>query len=180
MSSLDKDATARSAYATQQASFVSTSVNHPRLIRTDAESIRIFLSAYDQYAKEVSTRALQLLSTGTATSEAVRPVNLKFCVDAEYLQSTIDLGFIDDVDSYDNLNDDVLRAYLYKKGEECKESVNLSTFDSIISKELKMDMSDKNATSRVQNLFVLYHTLLRRNGVSWLITSNRRSQSTTS
>ena len=109
---------------THGASFIATSVNHPQLVRTDAESIRIFLNRYDQYSKEVKARAQQLNLTGSTTTEAVRPVNLKYCVDPEYIESVIALDILS-VDSYDELSDETLRQHLEEKAEESIESINL-------------------------------------------------------
>ena len=69
------------AISTQGASFVTASVNHPRFLRTDSESVRVFLRLYDQYSNEVTPRAEQLTVQGATSSESIRPVNLKFCVD---------------------------------------------------------------------------------------------------
>lgn len=89
---------------TTKASKVSLSLDHPRLLQTDGESIRVFLRKYDQYSNAVKSRARQL-SAYNATTEAVRPVELKFCVDPEYLESSIALVFIDGVESYENITD---------------------------------------------------------------------------
>ena len=37
-----------------------------------------------------------------------------------------------------------------------------------------MDMKDKNARSRMESLFVSYHKLLRRHGVSWIVKNNQK------
>ena len=66
--------------------FVATSVSHPRLLRVDAESIRMFLRLNEQYKRKVESRAQQLI-VGWITTETVRPVNLKFCVDPEITES---------------------------------------------------------------------------------------------
>ena len=151
--------------ATPEASpFLAMSVNHPRLVRTDAESIRVFLRLYDQYSKEVTARVEQL-TVSPATTEAVRPVNLKYCVDPEYLESAIDLGLIEDVEN-DDLTDIHLRKYLEGKAEESRETVSLEVLDEIVNRELRMNIRDKNARSRMESLFVTYHALLRRNGLS--------------
>lgn len=153
---------------------VSTSVNHPRVVRTDPESVRVFLRQYDQYSKEVIARASQISASGTVPTEAVRPVNITFCVDPEYLESAIALDLISDVESESELTDTVLRSYLERKAEESKESVNLDALDMIVERDLHMDMTDRNAKSRMESLFVSYHALLRRNGISWLLKTNQK------
>lgn len=164
---------AAASVSIQSASVISTSVNHPRLLRTDAESIRIFLRLYDQYKDEVSARALQLTDNGSST-EAVRPVNLKFCVDADWLESAVTLGFINDAESVDEVTDSILREYLDTKAEASKDTVTVDSIDALVDKELKMDMSDRSATSRMEALFAMYTTMLRRNGLSWICKDNQK------
>lgn len=172
--------TSSTAAVPNAASFVSTSVDHPRLINADASSVRTFLRQYDQYVTEVKERAQQLVATGSVTTEAVRPVNLKFCVDADYLESVIELGLIKDGDDQDAvtsveaLTSRTLRSFLNSKVKENKDTVDLSSLDSIIKSQLKMDMSDRNAQSRVENLFISYRTLLRRNGLGWIVSANQK------
>lgn len=157
--------------AMQMASTVTTSVDHPRLVRADAESIRIFLRLYDQYCNEVLERARQIGKSSRST-ENVRPVNIKFCVDPDYLESLIALNLIPDVKDYDSLTDDTLRAFLDEKAEESREATNLDSLDIIVEQQLRMDMKDRNAKSRMENLFVAYHTILRRNGLAWVVNEN--------
>lgn len=154
--------------------YVATTVDHPRLVNVDAPSIRVFLRAYDQYATEVTQRAKQLVGDNFVTSEVVTPVNLKFCVDAEWLESMIELDFIEDVDSYDGLSDGILRAYLEKKAETAKDVITMSVLDEIVRKDLRMNMHDANATSRIESVFVGYHQILRRNGLSWIVKDNQK------
>ena len=161
------------AISTQGASFVTASVNHPRLLRTDSESVRVFLPLYDQYSNEVTARAEQLTVHGATSSEAIRPVNLKFCVDPAYLESAIALGFIE-ADDYDSLTDSVLRVHLEGKDKESEDSVTLEALDDIFERELKMDMKDTNTRSRIETLFVSYHSILRHNGIVWLLDANQK------
>jgi len=147
---------------------LSTVINHPTLRKHDSESIRIFLRRYDQYCTEIAERAAQF---GDDTVSA-RPVQLKFCVDSEYLASAISLGFISGATSLEDLTDAVLRTYLDTKSGASKETVTLSKLDRIVEKQLSMNMSDPSATSRMQGLFISYTTLLRKNGLSWVVTDS--------
>lgn len=52
-----------------------------------------------------------------------RPVDLKFCVDIEYLKSTIAYGLIRDARSYDSLTDENLRAYPENEATETRNTV---------------------------------------------------------
>lgn len=118
---------------------VSVTVEHPKLTKADPESIRQFLSLYDQYVNEVQARARQLGIVVT-DGAASRPVDLKFCVDIEFLKSALALGMIEDADSYETLSDTTLRSYLNTEASESQYYVTLPGLDSIVKRELKMDM----------------------------------------
>lgn len=70
------------------------------------------------------------------------------------------------------------RAFLTQvpqsKADESKELVSVDALDKIVEQELKMKMTDQNANSRAEILFVFYHSLLRRMGLTWLLQSNQR------
>ncbi len=102
---------------------LTTSLDYPKLLRFDANNVRIFLRAYEVYCSEVLARAAQVGSASTTVP--TRRVNLKFCVDAEYVTSLIYLGFIEGVQSDEKLSDDVLLTYLKSKAEESKDVITL-------------------------------------------------------
>ena len=135
----------------------------------------MFLRLYDQYCKELTARAQQLTATlSSSTKEAIRSVNLKFCIDPKYIQSALALGFIKRFDDYESLTDSALMVYLESKATESKEYLDLDTLDSIVRSELSMDMRDKYFKSRMQSLFLDYYCLLRRHGLSWVVTDNQK------
>ena len=137
-------------------------------------SLFAFFRLYDQYCNEITARAAQLVSEDSVSTECASPVNLKFCVDPEYFESAIALGFIEGATGYDTLTDARLRSYLEEKSKESRDAVTLETLDGIVSRELRTEMSDKNAKSRMQSLFVSYHAMLKRNGVAWILNSNQK------
>ena len=93
------------ALSSQGPRHVTTAVEHPRLTKTDAASVRLFLRAYEQYAREVNERARQVVGEDVISTEAAKPVQMKYCVNAEWLESLIDLDFIPNVSSYNSLSD---------------------------------------------------------------------------
>lgn len=95
---------------------VPISLDHPRLTEADSQSIRIFLLLYDQYENEVTARAKQTRNQW----------NYYFCVDVEYLESAIELGFIE-AQNYE--------AYHKKKAEESNEAITLDGLDAIVRKK---------------------------------------------
>lgn len=164
-------ASAPAATAHSSAPF-SLTVEHPRLLETDADYIQTFLRKYDQYCYEVSSRARQI--SGTDAAEPVSPVEIKFCVDVDFLGSSIDLGFIDGADSYDTITSDLVRSFLESRAKESKEIITLKKLDKIVAEELRMNMWNTDATARMQDLFSQYHTILRRNGLKWIINENQK------
>ena len=100
-----------SSSASASAKYLTSTVDHPKLLNTDAASIRSFIRSYDQYAKEVEQRAKQLSATMTISTETITPVSIKFCCDVEWIESLIALSFLK-VATYDDLDDVTLRQYL--------------------------------------------------------------------
>lgn len=145
----------------------SSTVTHPTLTKPKSESVRVFLRQYDSYVNEVKARAESI----AGDSATCRPVALKFCVDAELVYSLIELERVQAY-SYDALDDETLRIYLGSKSMEKSACVSMESLDALIKKELKTDMSDGHATSRMENLFISYNGLLRRHGLSWLPNHN--------
>lgn len=61
--------------------FVTTFVDHSRLLRLNAEYIGVLLCRYDENCKRVAVRAEKLVKE--MTSKPIRRVNIKFCLDSE-------------------------------------------------------------------------------------------------
>lgn len=154
--------------------FFAPAVDHPLLTITDAASFRVFLRAYDQYATEVKERGKQLVSIDTVSSHVVEPVQLKFCVNVEWLKSLIALWFIPDVTSYKFLTDIVLRKFLESKTEKSKNLISSNAVDEIVGKDLCITRKDSNAQSRMENLLISYHSLLCRHGLKGIISENQK------
>lgn len=70
-------------------------------------------------------RPAKKLTKESLTTEAIQPVHLKFCVDAEYLESRIAMGLIKDVSNYDLLTNTLVREYLDKRSEKYSTTVSL-------------------------------------------------------
>ena len=145
-------AAAEAAFVTQQATKITASVDHLGLLRNYSESIRTSLKLYEQYSKEVTSRAEQLAGASNKTAEDPRPIIIKYCVDADWLESIVFVGFIENVDSVDTLTNEQLLKYLEKKAEESKETLTAPILDSIVERELRMDMKDLSSKSRMEAL----------------------------
>lgn len=83
----------------------------------------------------------------------MRPVDLKFCMDVDFLESSIDLGFITNDTSYEDLTDEQVRAFVETRSADSKEVVTLEKLDKIVKNELRTNMKNSNAKARMQDLF---------------------------
>lgn len=101
-------------------------------------------------------------------------MHLNFCVDADWIESLIELGFIAYVSSYKLLTDGQLRLHLDKKAEYYKEVVTISNLDKLVEDTLHFNIKNSDARCSVEKLFISYHSLLRRNGLFWLIKENEK------
>lgn len=120
----------------------------------DPENIRVLLRRYDQYYHEVTARARQL-SPDASSSEPVRPVNLSFCVDPEYLYSAIALGFIERAETNEDPTDSLLRTHLESLSTESTDTVTLEALTDIVEKEMAMDISVGSSKVRIRSLVVV-------------------------
>lgn len=99
---------------------VTVSLNWFRLSSLDPSAIRVFLRNYDSYTQMIVARAKQLTKTSDSnmsSAEAILTVDIKYCVDAQMLSSTIALGFIKDVTDCDALTNAELRKFHYMESE---------------------------------------------------------------
>lgn len=132
--------------ATTKASPISLSVDHPRLLETRPESICVFLRKCNQYANQIIFRARQL-GSDTASTKPAQPVDLKFCMDVEYLESFIALDFISDVTDYADLLEEQVREFLGDRSKESKKVVTLDKLNKVLKSELRTNMKNSNATA---------------------------------
>lgn len=93
LSSIMDIASSSQASRRQGPSVVATAVDHARLTKTNLTAIRSFRRDYNQYAREVSQRALQLTGGDLISTDVSKPAQLKFCENSEWLDSVIDFRF---------------------------------------------------------------------------------------
>lgn len=60
-------------------------------------------------------------------------------------------------------------AHSWKRRLKPVRRLSHSALDAVVGKSLCMDMSDCSATSRMESLFVLYHTSLCQHGLNWAL-----------
>jgi hypothetical protein len=139
-------------------------ITHPVLSRLGQVNIRKFIRARDAYVRAISERKEQE-GCGNLLSVALR-----YSFEPDLLLSMIELAqFGEEIDTLDKLKEDHITAWLSKHREAKTESLSLSKLDSLVSKGLHIKMNEKDVSHRVITLFADYTTLLRNNGLSWVI-----------
>lgn len=133
---------------------VATAVDSPRLTKKNSISICSFLREYDEYARELKECAQQITGGNLVSTDIEKPVQIKLCVNSEWLESFIDLEFILNADSYDSLEGVTLRNYLDSKASSVKDVVTIDMLDNIVEKNLRINMDEKDARFKTENLFV--------------------------
>lgn len=142
---------------------ISTVSEHPGLSKTDAASVRAFLRLYDQYTRELTERAPQIVGNDVISTKAVRLARLKFRVNPGWLDSLIDFNFIprcplvihSKTRSFENF---------WKRKSKIQDVVTIDTLGKLTKEELWINMTDLDARSRSQTVFVLYCSISRRHG----------------
>lgn len=114
---------------------------------------------------KIEEHARQLVGHVAVPREPITLVSLKFCVDVEWLDLTVTLGFIDGFTIVGDVIEVALQAYLESKSGVFKEVLTLDKVDYTVQRDLRISMRDANATLWIQNLFVNYHSILRRQGL---------------
>ena len=101
-------------------------------------------------------------------------MELKHCVDSQYLHSMIALGFISDVKSYEDLSSERLREFLDNRAIQSKKSITIAGLYILVSLELIMKMANRDAEAHMEGLFVSYHSLFSNHAVVWIISDNQK------
>lgn len=112
------------------------------------------------------------LTTEFLTAESIKPVELNFFLDSEFLGSLIALGFVKESKRYATLTYEQVRAFLENLSKESKTTVSLDQLDRLVKQNFRTKMKNKNANARTEDLFADYFTLLTRNGLTWFINNN--------
>lgn len=92
----------------QGSRFVFAAVNHCRLTKLYAASVRSFLQMYEANVREVTERASQLTEEEVTITEATAPVRLQFWVNQKWLEPTVDPGLLPGVERCADLTEHTL------------------------------------------------------------------------
>lgn len=109
-------------------------------------------------------RERKLTGINTITKWASCPFQTKYCIDAEWLDSTIDLGVIDDVSHFNELPDDQRKTFLKSKRQEDKNDVISEALEDCAENHLLICMYESNARSGIRTFFTSYVSNIRQNG----------------
>lgn len=131
-------------------------VYYPILSRLEPESIRVLLSRYDAYCREINAHAAQVASEDSTTGEPGWPVGLVFCVEADQLESAVENGMIPGCKSVKTFTDAPLQSFLDAETQESQTTITESDLIIAVGTALKMDMSVKLARSGIMLLLMGY------------------------
>lgn len=140
-------------------------IDQSKLESYHSTSIRLFLRWYRHCHKEVVQRATKLGGFNTITDESIFPVELRYCVNADWLDFIIDFGPIVDVLHYDGIHDVQLNINFESKEQEDEDGVTIKALDNFAWNDSRF-VNDSNAGSRIKNLFASFFSSLWRNGLS--------------
>jgi hypothetical protein len=147
-------------------------IEHPILKRLGKTNIRKFLTDRASYVREIEERSAQ--DNGTIG----RPVSLAFSIDPHVLESLVDLRqFGAEVTAVADVTDAVLLTWLEKNGKIKKDSLSSAKIQAIVSRSLRINMSEKDPEQRIIILFSDYQSLLRQSGMGWLVNENPKMAS---
>lgn len=139
-------------------------MDFPRLQSVTDKFMRNYLLNYGSYVRELGSRARQVIN-GCIFTKAVCLVAINYRIEVGYLESLISLRLIPTQPRYDNFEDADMWKYLEIQITTSKTPMSVETTDRIIKHELRMDMCDRNAVSRMRNLLLTNYTLLRNHGI---------------
>jgi hypothetical protein len=144
-------------------------ISHPVLSRSGEVDIRKFIKARDAYVREVDERKLQEGGDHLVAS------SLKYSVDPDLLEGLVCLlQFGPEVDTLDKVKDEHISKWLdpFRKGT--MDHSTIQQIDGLVSKNLRTKLAEKNPKQRILTLFLDYTSLLRDNGLSWLLESHAK------
>lgn len=88
------------------------------------------------------------------------PTELTCCVDVHHFTSCIELGYIKNIPSFDDMINEQLCKYLGKDAEDSKDAVALKSLNELVEKKLKTNMVNRNDKFGMQSLFPSYPSML--------------------
>lgn len=113
------------------------------------------------------------MSDNVIFTQTAKPVQSNLFVITEWFEFLIELGFIPDVSFYNWLQENYLRKSL-KSSKQSEGIVIIDDLHRFVKEKFRINMTDGDAGSRIETLFIYYRTLLRRYGLVCLAAYNER------
>lgn len=110
---------------------ISLTLGHLRPLETDLKYICIFLRKYYLCSNELNAQAPKISNVSTST-EPMRPVEQTTFVNIIFLDSSIELGFISDPNSYEDFTDQQEHEFFDFRSKESKEFITLEKPDVMV------------------------------------------------
>lgn len=126
------------------------------------------MSKYENYLRELASRPSQVTSVAI-TTEAVQAIALKYCMEHEYLDSLLTLGFIPGAETHNDLQYANLREYLETQERASKQAITIQKLNRRGKADFKTNRHDKESVGRTHNLLASYHALLDMHSVRWVM-----------
>lgn len=100
-------------------------------------------------------------------------VNIKFDVDAEWIELLISLRCREGVTDYETWTDEMIPKYVQEELKESKEAVQPNSLEDTIPQKTSYNYVGFEWEIRNVQLFVLYHIIHKRDGFKWLLQENQ-------
>jgi hypothetical protein len=122
-------------------------------------------------ARRVHQRDRGKVSTGKRNCRTSRKFNL--FVDPPVLESLVELGqFGVEVTKVDLVTDTLLRTWLDKHQDIKKDGLSAAQVQTIVNRSRLINMAERDCEQRIIMLLADYKSLLRLNGMAWLVDEN--------
>ena len=141
-----------------------TPISQPVLRKLRHKNIRKFLRDRENY--------LLKIEDAKTSGSTVKPISVVSSVDRDLLQSLLDIGELDEVESLEQLTDDVLKKWLETQVAEDFDSLTVDSLRSAIKRNVRMNVHETDPKLRVKTLFTDFVSFLRSKNWSDLIKKN--------
>ena len=158
-----------SSSTTINSELLAFSIKYPILKDLGKTSIRNFLTDRKAYVREIKERSAH--SPGTTG----RPVSLTFSIHTPLLESLVELRqFGADITELPQVTEDLLQTWLDGRKDIKKDGLTAAQVNSLVSRSLHINMSEKDCEQRILMFFSDYKSLLRKHGMPWLVEDNTK------
>jgi hypothetical protein len=136
-------------------------ISHPVMNRSGEVDIRKFIKARDAYVRAVEERKLQ------KGGDHLAATSLKYSVEPDLLEDLVCLlQFGPEIDTVEKVKDEHISKWLDSFRESTMDHSSLQQIESLIAKNMRMKLAEKNPGQRTLNLFLDYTSFLRANGLT--------------